>query len=373
MDFNKKLEKIREAGHLRTLTDIHSIEGKFITSTRGRYINFTSNDYLGLAQEQEYLPVHPQNHMDLASSRLVSGNSILYTTIERRMSEMFGFEAALVTNSGYDANLALFNIFKGESVVAFSDEDNHASIIDGLRLSDISKEIYSHLDYDMLEAKLQQHPNSTKLICTDTVFSTTGDMVDVERLRKLKQKYPQTLIMIDDSHGLGLGLIEDYRDIDMLTASLSKGIGAYGGVILCNNTVKQLILNLGRPVIYSSSMPNSQLTHILLNLDLVQKADDNRAHVKYLSQYFNHLLEAHTGRKNDALSPIKFIEYESQIKAESTYEKLLEAGIWVSYFRYPTVQKPTLRLSLNYYHSAEDLEVIFKYLNLISEGGTERV
>lgn len=178
MDITQKLSQLKQQQRYRTLKEVHLIEGKTIRLGERDYINFTSNDYLGLAQLpldiEDFSKFVERYGTNLASSRLVSGDSVLYTEIEQLLSQHFDFEEAVIMNSGYDANLALFNAFKGEEVVAFSDSENHASIIDGLKLSRISKEIYHHLDYQDLERRLSAYPDTTKLIMTDSVFSTNG-------------------------------------------------------------------------------------------------------------------------------------------------------------------------------------------------------
>ncbi|MCY6991405.1 aminotransferase class I/II-fold pyridoxal phosphate-dependent enzyme [Staphylococcus argensis] len=366
MDITQKLSQLKQQQRYRTLKEVHHIEGKTIRLGERDYINFTSNDYLGLAQ----LPLNIKDFSsyieefgnNLASSRLVSGNSTLYTKIEQLLSQHFNFEDAVIMNSGYDANLALFNAFKGEDVIAFSDSENHASIIDGLKLSRISKEIYPHLNYQDLERRLAAHPNSTKLIVTDSVFSTNGDLADIEYLVELKRQFPNTWLIVDDSHGLGLDFFDDYQNIYVVTASLSKSVGAHGGVILCSELFKELLVNTGRALIYSSSMPTTNLYFILRNIQAMIDEPNRRQHLKHLSRYFNEQLFACLGKKCALETPIKSIEFDNHDEAESYYQALMGAGILVSYFRYPTVSHPTLRFSLTYYHQKSDVDRLFQII-----------
>ncbi|WP_244942387.1 aminotransferase class I/II-fold pyridoxal phosphate-dependent enzyme [Staphylococcus argensis] len=360
------MSQLKQQQRYRTLKEVHHIEGKTIRLGERDYINFTSNDYLGLAQ----LPLNIKDFSsyieefgnNLASSRLVSGNSTLYTKIEQLLSQHFNFEDAVIMNSGYDANLALFNAFKGEDVIAFSDSENHASIIDGLKLSRISKEIYPHLNYQDLERRLAAHPNSTKLIVTDSVFSTNGDLADIEYLVELKRQFPNTWLIVDDSHGLGLDFFDDYQNIYVVTASLSKSVGAHGGVILCSELFKELLVNTGRALIYSSSMPTTNLYFILRNIQAMIDEPNRRQHLKHLSRYFNEQLFACLGKKCALETPIKSIEFDNHDEAESYYQALMGAGILVSYFRYPTVSHPTLRFSLTYYHQKSDVDRLFQII-----------
>lgn len=366
MDITQKLIQLKQQQRYRTLKEVHHIEGKTIRLGERDYINFTSNDYLGLAQ----LPLDAENFTksvkqygnNLASSRLVSGNSMLYTEIEQLLSQYFDFEEAVIMNRGYDANLALFNAFKGEEMVAFSDSENHASIIDGLKLSRISKEIYRHLDYQDLARRLAAYPDTTKLIVTDSVFSTNGDLADIEYLVELKRQFPNTWLIVDDSHGLGLNYFDDYQNIDVITASLSKSVGAHGGVILCSQLFKELLVSTGRALIYSSGMPTSNLYFILRNTQAMLNEPYRKRHLKQLSRYFNTQLFSCLGKKCDLQTPIKSIELDDHDEAENYYQALMGAGILVSYFRYPTVSHPTLRFSLTYYHQKSDIDRLFQII-----------
>ncbi|MCY1592684.1 pyridoxal phosphate-dependent aminotransferase family protein [Staphylococcus pettenkoferi] len=358
--------QLKQQQRYRTLKEVHHIEGKTIRLGERDYINFTSNDYLGLAQlafyVEDFSKFVERYGTNLASSRLVSGNSVLYTEIEQLLSQHFDFEEAVIMNSGYDTNLALFNTFKGEEVVAFSDSENHASIIDGLKLSRISKEIYRHLDYQDLARRLSAYSDTTKLIVTDSVFSTNGDLADIEYLIELKRQFPNTWLIVDDSHGLGLNYFDDYQNIDVITASLSKSVGAHGGVILCSQLFKELLVNTGRALIYSSGMPTSNLYFILRNTQAMLNEPYRNQHLTQLSRYFNTQLFSCLGKKCDLQAPIKSIELDDHDEAEKYYQALMAAGILVSYFRYPTVSHPTLRFSLTYYHQKSDIDQLFQII-----------
>lgn len=260
MDLQRKLDAIQAKGQLRQLREVEAVDGKWLTVQGRRFLNFTSNDYLGLGQMTHADGMSEKGQKHLASSRLVSGNSALYTKIERLLSTHFHFEDALVTTSGYDANLAVMQAFQDEAVVVFSDEANHASIIDGIRLSRLKKVIYPHNDVVALEKALLQYPETlTKVIVTDSVFSTDGAFANLDALVQLKAKIPNIWLVVDDAHAFGLRLHTHYSNIDILTTSLSKGVGAHGGAILCSALFKQVLVNVARPVIYSNALPQLQL------------------------------------------------------------------------------------------------------------------
>ncbi len=372
MNLEHKLAKIKAQGHFRELKPVERLEGKWLTMDGQKLLNFTSNDYLGLGQAPFSLNVTDEEHLavfeNLASSRWVSGNAEIYEAIETTMCQHFGFEAALITNSGYDANLAVFQAFQDESVVVFSDAKNHASLIDGIRLSRIDKEIYRHRDVQHLENLLAQYPNSkTKIIVTDSVFSTNGGLADLQQLVQLKKHYPNTWLFVDDAHAFGLRLHPYYEDIDILTTSLSKAVGAHGGAILCSALFKTVLINTARALIYSSALPLFNLYRIQNNLSLMLKDTERSQKLQQLSQSFNELYAEYTQKcyPEMALSPIKQITFTDNTKAVKAQEQLSTQGILLSLFRYPTVQQPILRISLSWLHHKHDIERLFEVMEEI--------
>lgn len=368
MDLQRKLETIQAKGQLRQLREVEAVDGKWITMEGRQFLNFTSNDYLGLGQMAHAEGISAQGRKHLASSRLVSGNSALFTKIERLLSTHFHFEDALVTTSGYDANLAVMQAFQGEAVVVFSDAANHASIIDGIRLSRLKKVVYPHNDVAALEKEMLQYPEAvTKIVVTDSIFSTDGDFANLDALVQLKAKVPNMWLVVDDAHAFGLHLHTHYSNIDILTTSLSKGVGAHGGAILCSLLFKQVLINVARPVIYSNALPQLQLAQLYENLKIMV-AQPEKAHVLHqLSDTFNQLYERDFGvpYEGPSTTPIKWIAFDDAHEIERVYQALLAQGIWVSYFRYPTVTRPILRVSLSLFHDVHDLEYLFEQLSRV--------
>ncbi|MGO3049825.1 pyridoxal phosphate-dependent aminotransferase family protein [Staphylococcus casei] len=372
MDIQQIIHDIKANGTYRTLKNITQVSGKYITINKTNYINFTSNDYLGIGQFnlnlESFQAFSKQFSHTLSSSRLISGNSVVYSNLEKSISQSFGFEDCFITNSGYDANLAVFNIFKDEDVVVFSDQKNHASIIDGIKLSDLNKVIYQHLDYTALEMQLQQYPFHTKLIVSDSVFSTNGNIVDLQHLINLKNKYSNTLLIIDDSHGLGLNFFKSYQGIDILTSSLSKAWGAHGGVILSSKDIKTLIINKGRAVIYSSGLPIFNLYHVMTNFQYVINCNTRREKLLDLSRYFNEQYQVLFNHQVASLSPIKNIILPCLKSTEKVHTYLYDNGLFTSLLRYPTVEVPTLRISLSYFHSKKDIDVLLRLIKNYIQG-----
>ena len=373
MNSQSNLKKLQEEGLYRELKSIESIRGKNISINGKNYINFTSNDYLGLGQLEfniqdfsEFMNIYSPN---LSSSRLVSGNSIIYEDLEYAISNWLNFKDCLILNSGYDANLSLFNIFKNENILVFSDQKNHASIIDGIKLSGLKKIIYNHLDYKNLEENLACHSNkdAQKLIVSDSIFSTNGNIVNMKKLVELKDKY-NAILLIDASHSLGLNIFENYQNVDILTASLSKAWGAHGGIILSSDVIKKLMINQGRALIYSSSLPIYNLYFIRENLQYLLNANHRREKLTYLSDYFNNRFKVLFPDQMYSASLIKNITFNSLDTAKEVHDMLFENGMFLSYLRYPTVKKPTLRISLSYFHSEQDIDKLWNLINQYYQG-----
>lgn len=373
MNLQSNLKKLQEEGLYREFKSIESVRGKDISIDGKNYINFTSNDYLGLGQLEfsiqdfsEFMKIYSLN---LSSSRLVSGNSIIYEDLEYAISNWLNFKDCLIFNSGYDANLASFNIFKNEDILVFSDQKNHASIIDGIKLSGLEKIIYNHLDYEDLEKYLACHANKDvqKLIVSDSVFSTNGNIVNMKKLVELKNKY-NAILLIDASHSLGLNIFENYQSVDILTASLSKAWGAHGGIILSSKDIKKLIINQGRALIYSSSLPIYNLYFIKECLQYLLDANHRREKLTYLSDYFNNRFKVLFPDQTTSDSPIKNITFNSLDVAKEVHDMFFKYGMFLSYLRYPTVEKPTLRISLSYFHNEKDIDKLWDLINRYYQG-----
>ena len=370
MNSKNNLKKLQADGLYRQIQPIDFVYGKYISLNGQKYINFTSNDYLGLGQLdfniEKFLKFMEAYSLNLSSSRLVSGNSIVYNELEHTISSFFNFESCLIFNSGYDANLSIFNILKNEDVLVFSDQKNHASLIDGIRLNKLKKIIYNHLDYNDLEEKIAIHRNDNvqKLIVSDSVFSTNGNIVNIKKLIELKYKY-NVMLLIDASHSLGLNICQNLENVDILTASLSKAWGAHGGIILSSNNTRELLVNKGRTLIYSSGLPIYNLYFIKQSLQNIANADQRRKKLIHISKYFNKKFKFLFPNQTNSNSPIKNITFDKLDTAKKVHNSLFKDGMFLSYLRYPTVEKPTLRISLSYFHDEKDidklLELICKY------------
>ncbi|MCG3399509.1 aminotransferase class I/II-fold pyridoxal phosphate-dependent enzyme [Staphylococcus massiliensis] len=372
MDFEASLQRIKDQGLYRELTSFNKVDQATVRTETDTYINFTSNDYLGLGQCSRATDMDATLKdvgMHYASSRLVSGNTYLYEAIEHDMSAIFQFKHSLITTSGYAANLAAFSIFRNEPhVMVFSDEKNHASIIDGIKLNRLETVVYPHLDYNTLEDELAKYPHTTKIIVSDSIFSTNGDMVDIDQLKHLKDNYQDTYIILDDAHGLGLNMFQSYDAVDILTSSLSKALGAFGGLIMTRDTMMHdLIINKGRSFIYSGCLPNYNLIQLRHLLDIYQSETYRQSDLKALSSYFNRQYAALFKAEPFTLAPIKAIPVNDIENGFKVHAYLKAHGFLTSFFRYPTVETPMIRLSLTSMHTKSDIDNFLTTLSNFEE------
>ena len=274
-DYNDILEKLRASGNLRSLPDIVH-RGKWIEKEGQTMLNLSSNDYLGLSSRQdlrdEFIEQLQESGLPFSSSssRLLTGNFMVYTELEELMANRFGREAALLFNSGYHANTGILPALTDKQSLILADKLVHASIIDGILLSGAPYQRYRHNDYEHLEQLLAKyvHVYEQIIIVTESIFSMDGDIADLGRLVSLKKRYPNIWLYVDEAHAIGvrgengLGVAEEQdciRDIDLLVGTFGKALGSMGAYLLCSRTVREYLINTMRPLIFSTALPPAQI------------------------------------------------------------------------------------------------------------------
>lgn len=269
--FSTELNALRRQGLLRTLSCIESRHGSRITINEKEYLNFSSNDYLNLSGHREIIKASIialyRNGAGSGSSRALSGTFRPHAELEQLIAKFKKTQAALVFNSGYAANTGIMPVVAGEGSVIFSDELNHASIIDGARLSRAKIEIFRHRDMSHLEELLQKYSRSRsvsrKLVITDTVFSMDGDIAPLKDIDRLCRKY-DALFMIDDAHATGVigesgrGGLEHFgiRPGNIIQmGTLGKAAGCFGAFAAGKKSLINILINRARSFLYSTALP----------------------------------------------------------------------------------------------------------------------
>lgn len=342
-------------------------------------VNFSSNDYLGLRDNQKTKEKLLQNidKLDLGSgaSVLVSGYHPIQQELENFIADFKQTESCIVVGSGYMANVGLLQALTEEDDVIFSDELNHASIIDGIRLSKAKKVIYKHLDFEDLESKIKSiDTKGKKFIITDGVFSMEGDIAPLDKILEIADRYNAVLI-VDDAHGTGItgegrGTLNHFgikpKDNIIQVGTLSKAVGSYGAFICGNRLLIDFLVNKMRSVIFTTGLSPIQNFISLENFKLLSEEDYRREDVLKKAKYLYNGLKSIGINVHFHNTPILSYIVGSEEQALKIRDRLLENNIFIQAIRPPTVPKGTsrLRITVSYKNSYEEID---KLLEIISK------
>jgi glycine C-acetyltransferase len=370
---NGELDAIRSAGLFKAERVIVTPQAASIRVTGGaQVLNFCANNYLGLADDPRILAAAKQA-MDqwgygLASVRFICGTQDVHKRLEQRLSQFLGTEDTILYSSCFDANAGLFETLLGEQDVVISDELNHASIIDGIRLSKARRLRYRNRDMADLEAQLAASAGARRrLIATDGVFSMDGYVTPLREICDLADRY-EAMVVVDDSHavgfvgasGRGTPELHGVTDrVDILTGTLGKALGgASGGYTSGRREIIDLLRQRSRPYLFSNSVAPAVAGASLAVLDLLETGDDLRARLRENTAWFR---ERMTGLGFDILPgdhPIVPVMIGDAAKAGRLADLLLGRGIYVIGFSYPVVPvgRARIRTQVSAAHSRADLE-----------------
>jgi len=327
-------------------------DGVYITVHGQRLINFASNDYLGLSNHPDVCAA-AQNALTKGvgsgASRLVSGDDPLLHQLENKLAEWKGYEACLIIGSGMLANLGLLQALANRHTHIFADKLNHASLIDGARLSGAVTHRFQHLDTAQLEQMLQQYPGEKRIIISDGVFSMDGDCADITTLLGLAESH-DTLLLVDDAHGIGTvgkygkGLTSRHTTAHprlIEVGTFGKAFGAYGAFILGTSELIEGLKQRQRSMIYSTALPVAMIAAADAALGLIQSGEAVNALQRNLA-YFKSKTEALGFMASDtAIQPLIVGTDEDAVQMAAT---LREAGFFAPAIRPPTVPEGTARL-----------------------------
>lgn len=361
---SRKLRSLRHMGSTKVQIGSHEL------------INFSSNDYLGLAGDlrvaEAAASAAGRFGWGTGASRLVTGSSTLHNKLEGETAAFRGTEAALVFGSGYQANLGVISALAGPGDIVLSDELNHASIVAGCRLSGATVRVFKHLDYDDLERKLAG--NGRKLVLTDTLFSIMGDVAELPRISKICERHG-ALLIVDDAHAnacvgkRGRGLPEEQNalaQVAVVVATYSKALGSYGGFVACSEEIKDHLINHSRPFIYTTAMPIALAAANLEALKILRREGDSlrqqlHSRVKLLRARLETAEFKATGKYQ-----IVGIPMPSPDKALFYAEQLEQQGLLCYPMRWPSVPKgqDALRISVSAAHTDEEVNRLVAALRL---------
>ena len=355
--FKHELSQLDEQHLLRRLRTINSYSGSRIMMNNRDMLLLCSNDYLGLANHpalrQAALLAMERYGFGSGASRLVSGTSELHTVLENRLAQFKGTEAALVFNTGYAANTGIIPAVAGRGDLILSDSLNHASIIDGCRLSRAEVMVYRHRDAGHLEVLLKKSLNARrKLIVTDGVFSMDGDIAPLPDLVYLSEKYG-AILMVDDAHGTGVlgrtgrGTVEHFGlsgRVHIQMGTLGKAFGSFGAYAAGSRDLIHYLINQARSFIYSTALPSSVCAASCAAIDVLDREPERRERLwnnrKRFAQGLNSL-GISTGDSETPILPVMIGDSERALKAS---ERLFEFGVYATAIRPPTVPADAARI-----------------------------
>ncbi len=294
-----EISSIREKRLFRTLTEITSAQSSEVVIDGKKHVLLASNSYLGLSTHPRVMAAAvaavSKYGTGSGGSRLVSGSSDLHAELERKIAEFKSTESAILFSSGYLANIGTIAALVGPDDTVFSDELNHASIIDGCRLARAKVKIYPHLDIEALrQMVVQDHNRGKKLIVTDTVFSMDGDLVNLEELCEISEKHG-CMLMVDEAHSMGVlgkrgsGATEHFgveRRVSVVMGTLSKAVGSLGGYVAGSRKLIDFIRNRARSYMFDTSLPPASVAAAAEAITVIEDEPQRREHLMSVVREF---------------------------------------------------------------------------------------
>jgi glycine C-acetyltransferase/8-amino-7-oxononanoate synthase len=358
-DIEDRLEELKESGLYRKLRVISGPQGPRVLLDGKPVLLLCSNNYLGLADHPRVREAAAEGAMrwgvGAGASRLVSGGMTIHRRLEESLAEFKGSDACVLFGSGYLANTGIVSALAREGEVVFSDALNHASIVDGCRLSRAETFVYRHSDMEHLEWGLQEAGGRGSLIVTDGVFSMDGDVAYLEEIVELAARY-DARVMVDDAHGLGAvgpggrGSVADAGledEVDVVVGTLGKSLGAYGAYACCDKPMAKYLVNCARTLIFSTALPPPALAGALAALEMLRESPSLVDKLQRNARVLREALAAEgvevPAESETQIVPVIVGDASATMAA---CERALGEGVFAQGIRPPTVPAGTSRLRL---------------------------
>ncbi len=381
-----ELESLREAGTYKRFNTLLSPQGPFVQMEgRGEVLVLSSNNYLGLAAHPDVVEAGIEGlrryGAGTASVRFICGTFEPHLELERELADLVGTESSLTYVSCWNANEAAIPSLTDDSTVILSDELNHASIIDAVRLAKPArKAVYKHSDLDDLRAQLEAcEPGQRALVITDGVFSMEGDLAKLPEIVELARAHGATVV-VDDSHGTGVmgetgcGVAEHYGllgEIDVITSTLGKALGgAAGGFVAASEEVCDILAQRSRPQLFSNALPPTVACSALEAVRVLRREPELVAKLRESTQFFRQRLRGLGFKPLDGEAAIVPIILGETAFAIEFSRRLLDAGVFVTGFGYPVVPEGTARVRVQM-SAAIEPEHIKRALEAFEQVGRE--
>ncbi len=368
----QELAGLKEAGLYNRIRTISSAQGAWLRVDGKQVLNFCSNNYLGLANHPRMIKAvqdaAARYGVGPAAVRTIAGTMDIHLELERRLSSFKGVEAAITFQSGFCANIAAIPALVGKEDVIFSDELNHASIIDGCRLSGARIARYAHADPQDLERTIKENEGTYRraLIITDGVFSMDGDIAPLDQICEIANGH-DILLMVDDAHGEGVlgsggrGIVDHFHlhgKVDIEVGTISKAFGVVGGVVAGNATVVEWLRQRARPFLFSSAVTPADIAATITALDILEESTELVDRLWDNARYFKAEMKRLGFDTGLSVTPITPIMLGEAPLAQQFSRELFEQGVFAMALGFPTVPKgkARIRVMISATHSRADLD-----------------
>ncbi|MFA5577093.1 MAG: glycine C-acetyltransferase [Tissierellaceae bacterium] len=368
----EKIEELKKDGVYRKLPVLETPNQAEVTLNGKKVINLSSNNYLGFANhprlKKAAIEAVEKFGAGAGAVRTIIGNMSLHEDLEDVLAKFKREEAAFVYQSGFNCNAGTIQAVTEAGDIIISDELNHASIIDGSRLSKAARGIYKHSDMDSLEAVLKDARKNYRniLIITDGVFSMDGDIAKLPEIVELAEKY-EAMTYVDDAHGSGVlgesgrGTVDHFGlhgRVDFTIGTLSKAIGVIGGYVAGSNTMYDWLSHRARPVLFSTSLPPAAIGAIIEAVNMLMESTEHTDRLWDNAKYWKSKIGSLGFDTGHSETPITPVIIGDEAKTMEFSRKLLENGVFVSGIVFPTVPKGTgrVRCMVTAAHSKEQLD-----------------
>ncbi len=379
--FAHQLDELKQQGNLRQFKH-NTQSGRYIQIEGRSMLNLASNDYLGLASDQqlreEFFDLTPTRErvMSSSSSRLLTGNFPAYTQLESHLSQAFHGRSTLLFNSGYHMNIGILPALCDTRTLILADKLIHASMIDGIRLSTAKYVRYRHNDLLHLSELLQKYHQDELfdriIVVTESIFSMDGDETDLAALVRLKHQYPKVMLYVDEAHAIGvrgergLGCAEQYQvidEIDFLVGTFGKALASIGGYLVCHAIVREFLINRMRPLIFSTAQPPLCMAWTDFIFTKILSLNSKRQHLQQISQKLQLAVQEKAYLCPSSSHIIPVIIGDSS-KTVDKAQQLQQAGFYLMPVRPPTVPQGSsrLRICLNALTTESDLDALIQCL-----------
>jgi len=369
---DEELQNLHNTGLYNNIRTLGSPQGAWLMVDGKRVLNFCSNNYLGLANHPRMAAAAKQAidtyGVGPGAVRTIAGTLSLHVELDQRLARFKGVESAITFQSGFTANTGTIPALVGKGDVIFSDELNHASIIDGCRLSGAKIIRYTHCDVSDLEAKLKEHRSEFHrgMVITDGVFSMDGDVAPLDKIYEVSENF-DVLLMVDDAHGEGVlgkggrGIVDHFNLhglVDVEVGTLSKAFGVVGGVVAGNPKVVEWLHQRGRPFLFSSAMTLPDVAACIEAINILEESTELVDKLWSNAKYFKAEMLKLGFDTGESVTPITPVMLGEAPLAQEFSRKLYEAGVFGMAIGFPTVPpgKARIRVMISAAHATEDLD-----------------